>query len=139
MSNKSEAELFWKLIMASIAATMLGGVCVLVGILQGCAGSPTSGERVLFNIRTNYVEEVVTVTNTIEILQTNGAAVTTNVIPLRVQHTNVVPVYDYQPGKGEAIATSAVDRLYVGGGIIAGIVFLVWRQIRSGKGKPKKD
>lgn len=123
----------WLMSFSVIAALVL----LVLGVFAGCAGGPTGLERMMFNVTTNYDTEVIVITNTVEMVLTNGTLRVTNVTPIIEFHTNVVPVYEYGEGAGERAARDVAETLYVGGGLIAAVVFLAWRRARSGKCKPK--
>lgn len=132
-------------------------------LLAGCiSGPPTTVERLLFVVRTNYVEEVVTQTNLVNVRATNWVTVplwTTNNVSITnlvtigkvvtnqveeiVTVTNLLPSYEYQPGAGEnAVKTGAglLGNVYGVGGLAVGalgVLFGEWRRRRAGVQKPK--
>lgn len=148
----------------TILGLLLAGSLSVI-ILAGCASqrygsAPTKLESQLYDVSTNYVPIVKTVTNTVQVTQyqTNTVPVnvtneqhqvvvtyTTNVVPVQVsqqqvsQVTNQQPVYSYANGPGlqkAAEVGGAAGSLFgVGGLVSSGILALgtLWGYLRSGK------
>lgn len=143
-------------IVCIIAA--IGFVAVGCKLMSGTE-APTSAERAFFNVQTNYVQvpqtvlstNIVTETNTVQVLQTNVTgqvvvALQTNVVPQYVitPLTNYVnqPVYTLTPNATAATATTGiatiVNSFIPGAGTLAGggltAILGLWGWLRSYKG-----
>jgi hypothetical protein len=117
--------------LLKFSASLFTVVCLITFAFVGCASTkptlfsnvnpsgPTAFEQRLFNIETNSRPQIVTVTNTVTLTQTNIAVVTvTNAVGVPVSQTNYstvisfatntvsvtneVPTYTLTPGTGAA-------------------------------------
>jgi hypothetical protein len=135
-----------RLLIPLLILTLLSGC----GLFGANPKAPTKFEQAIFDVVTNVVQRVVTVTNTetrvAVVLHTNEVGVTvtqTNIVlvPMIVQETNYSEAYTLTPKpqvRETAQAAGSVSNLILpgSGGLVAGIlagIATMWAKLRSSK------